>query len=399
MKMNKLMLVAALVFTVLLFGCIGPNVEGNGVIKKNGTNMTNGTIPSNGTNQTLPTRCEEMTSGKEACIIQRAYNNNYIYDCYLLDGEYFEQCINKISDLNYSYCMKLGNSTSMDNCLMNVVARFGDNACEMITNETLRTNCLLRDYTEECRNISNLFARTVCNAIAKANASFCSDLDDSTQKDDCYLDYSFTRNENECENIANLGKKTACKDLVLNQTTCGSLTNIQIQANCYLYYAAYMKECSWCDPIGDITYKNNCYEKCAIETNNMAVCARVSSELDRDNCYWNYAKATLDVDACQMIKIISFEKTCTQQIALANAKPAECDNMKDTTGLSQTDISACYMAVITGAEVSFDNCVAMNDAYMEDICIYNAIKRDGISTDYCAYIKDNALREECLKLF
>lgn len=395
---TMLLLTVILIASMLVFGCIGTSVEGNGVIKKNETNMSNGG-DANGTNATIPARCEDMTTGRENCLIQRAYNNNYIYDCYLLDGEYFEQCIAKISELNYTYCTKLSNSTGIDGCLMNVVGQFGDDACDMITNETLKTSCLLRDYTETCRNITDPYMRTVCNAVAKADASFCSDLDNSTQMNDCYLNYSITRNENACGNITNLGKKTACEDMVLNQTTCGTLTNTQIQANCYLYYATYKRECSWCDPIGDITYKNDCYEKCAIATTTMSVCSRASTELERDNCYWDYAKSTGDVNACEKIKINSFEKTCVQQIALANAKPAECDVMKNTSGITQTDVSACYLAVITGAQVSFDNCVAMEDAYLEDTCIYNAIKRDGISTDYCAYIRDNALRAECLKLF
>ncbi|MEM3654848.1 MAG: hypothetical protein QXO60_02850 [Candidatus Micrarchaeia archaeon] len=403
MRIGIFMLLVALLSLIFLYGCIEKNVETGPIIKKNETNLnqTNQTLPGNETNQTIPKKCEDLLFGKEKCIIERAYNNNDIEDCEILskeefDQKYYVECISKLSEYNYSYCNKL-NGSEKDLCFRNAAAKFGDSACNMIQNSTLRNDCLLRDYAEECKKLNDSYLLNICNAIAKSDASLCEKMATQLQKDECYLNYSISLSENRCEMISNLGIKTACESIIYKNVQCGTIENTQIKDYCYQYYSIYTSSCSWCNVISGINYKDDCYQKCAIRAGDMNFCKELSTEQKRDSCYWDYAITSKNVDGCDKIKTIMLKKVCVQNVAKANAMPSECEILLNTSSLTRKDVSDCYLQVIAGSKVSFENCLRMNDGYYKDQCIYMAIKREQLATDYCAYIIDNSLRNECMK--
>ncbi|MCX8202215.1 MAG: hypothetical protein N3G74_00165 [Candidatus Micrarchaeota archaeon] len=405
MKKNNIVFVVFVLFALIfLYGCIEKSVETGPVIKKNETHNQTGqdVNASNQTNQTLPTRCEDLLIGKERCIIERAYNNMNIDDCELLlstspeSKSYYVECVSKLSSYNYSYCSKL-DSLDADMCYKNASSKFGDSACNMINNLSIRRDCLLRDYAEECKQINDTYKLNICNSVAKRNSSYCEKMPSQLQKDECYMNYSITLSENKCPQISSVGIKTACESILAKNVQCGGLENVQVKDYCYQYYAMYSSSCSWCGVIQTATYKDDCYQKCTAKVGEMNFCREISTEQKRDSCYWDYAMTNLDVAACNEIKTIMLKKTCVQNVAKLNAMPSECEILLNTTSLTRKDVSDCYIQVIAGSQVSFENCIKMNDGYYKDLCINMAIKRERLATDYCAYILDEALKNECMK--
>lgn len=409
-KKGFVFIIVAIIGIFLLYGCIQTNIETGGVIKKNETgknitdNATNGNL-TNITNQTLPKTCEEMTEGKVECLIKRAYDNNNLNDCELIKTTEnienkeinYQNCILKISELNYSYCLNL-NESERDSCLRASAEKFGDDACKLINNQSLRSECLLRNYDVECRKINDSYERNICDAIKKKNSSSCELMPSQLQKDECYMNYSLTFMTDECGKISSEGIRTACKSIVLNNLQCGLIELDQVKDYCYKYYAIYSSSCSWCNVIGTVTEKDDCYKRCSIRAQTSSFCNQLSTETNRDNCYWNYAIAKNDVQSCDKIKLIMLKKNCVQNVAKSNLMPSECEILLNTTSLSGKEVADCYLQVIATNNVTFENCMKMNDGYYKDQCIYMAIKRDKLATDYCAYILDSALRKECEKL-
>jgi len=413
-RSNRIEIVSVLViFTIVLglfmYGCIQNQTEIGGIIKKNITkNETNMTIPpvTNETkNETQIKACEELTTGKEECLIQRAYDHNNINDCKALlaitsDEKYntnqYIKCIKTIAQLNYSYCSEINEIYERDSCFNSVVNRFGDAVCYMIENETVKKNCLLREYVANCR-LDDEYKRNICNAIATSNAAFCERMQTQLQKDECYLNYSISKRENKCSNISSEGIRLACQSIMNDNIICSTSSIIQIQDFCYQYYSVYTSSCNWCDVINGTNYKDNCYKLCTLNTNSSSYCSRISTETKRDECYFNFAISKNDVLSCDKIVGTLSKKTCVQKVALADAKPNECEILLNTKSFSLKEISDCYLQVVAGSKVSFENCQAMKDGYYKDQCIYLAIKREGLATDYCAFILDSSLRNMCEK--
>ncbi|MCS7109745.1 MAG: hypothetical protein NZ903_03040 [Candidatus Micrarchaeota archaeon] len=402
---NKIILIVLAIFCLIfVFGCIEKGVETGPVIKKNETkNKTLEEVNvSNGTNLTIPTKCEDLLVGKEKCIIERAYNNNNIEDCELLleispeNKSYYVECVSKLSYYDYNYCSKLELPIA-DECYMAAAAKFGDSACNMINNSSVRKDCLLRDYKEECRKLNGTYERNVCNAVAQRNSSYCEKISSANQKDECYLNYSLTLSEDKCSKISNLGMRTACESLLTKNVQCGSLGDIYSKDYCYQYYAVYSSSCSWCNVIQTQTYKDDCYKRCVLIAKEMQFCNEISTEHKRDECYLEYSLLAKDVRGCNEIVLLMKKRFCVERVAKSNAMPSECETLLNTTAFSKRDVTNCYLIVIAESQVSFQNCIKMNDGYYRDLCIDMAIKRERLATDYCEYILDEALKNECKK--
>jgi hypothetical protein len=101
------------------------------------------------------------------------------------------------------------------------------------------------------------------------------------------------------------------------------------------------------------------------------------------------------VSACDQIKLKSLKRVCAEDVAKREGKPSDCEMLLGTYGMTQGDVSFCYLNVIATVNVTFENCRMMSDGYYEDTCINNAIQRDNLSRDYCAYIVDDALKRTC----
>jgi len=407
-KNLKYLVIITIFIGMLMYGCIQNQTQTSAVIKKNTTDNTTTTIPTitNETNNETATKtCEELTSGIEECLIQRAYENNNINDCNILlniteDENYnnnqYIKCINKIAQNNYTYCSKINNTNERDKCFNSLANKFGDSVCYMIENETFKNNCILREYVESCR-FEDLYKRNICNAIATSNASFCERMSTQLQKDECYLNYSISKKENRCNNISSEGIRIACESIINRNVLCSTISSVQKQDYCYQYYSVYTSSCSWCDVINGTNYKDNCYKLCTLNSNSSTYCSKISTENKRDVCYFDFAITKRDILSCDKIVTLMNKRVCVQKVALANAKPNECEILLNTKSFSMKEVSDCYLQVVAGSNVSFENCQAMKDGYYKDQCIYMAIKREELATDYCAFILDSSLRKLCEK--
>ncbi|VVB73208.1 Uncharacterised protein [uncultured archaeon] len=389
---------------LLLFGCLefingGKSIPG--VIKVNQTGNETNQTTVNETNQTpvvTPKACEDMTVGMEGCIIQRAFNNNRYSDCQKLNGSWYTECVYKLAEISYSNCLRLASSDEADDCLINASSKAGDIACKSVINATKKDECILQTVSVDCRQIADDYNRYVCDAIASNNESICEKQADHTGHDNCYLDFSM-RKRNVCNLIDNEGMRVACIGLLSNNSgQCAGITSATlIRDNCYSYYALKSGNCALCGSAVDSIYKDNCYVDCAVANNNSAACALSNDEQKADNCYWQYAVKAGNESACDPIKLKSMKRVCAEDVAKATGRPNACEIMIGTYGLTQGDVAFCYLNVIATVNVTFENCRLMNDAYYEDTCINNAIQRDNLSRDYCAYVVDDSLKASCFK--
>jgi len=403
MDKRLVVFVALMAAGLLLFGCLeyisgGKNVTG--VHKVNQTvNVTNQTAV-NETNQTAvtPKACEDLITGKEDCVIERAFSNNRYSDCQNLNGSWYTRCVYKLAEISYSNCLRLTNSEDADDCLINISARSGDIACQSVINVTKKDNCILQSVNVNCRSVADIYDRYVCDAVANDNESICEKETDHTGHDNCYLDFSLQKRD-VCSLISNEGVRVACAGLLSNNPgQCAGITSATlIKDNCYKYYALKSRRCSVCSSVIDSIYKDDCYVDCAMESDNPSACADSSNEQKADNCYWQYAVKASNISACNQIKLTSLKRVCAEEVAKKEGKPSDCEMLLGTYGLTQGDVSFCYLSVVATMNVTFENCRMMSDGYYEDTCINNAIQRDNLSRDYCAYIVDDSLRAACSK--
>jgi len=404
MDKRLVFLVAFFVAGFMLFGCLeyingGRTVPGVHKINQTG-NATNQTVV-NETNQTAivtPKACEDLTVGKEDCIIERAFNNNRYSDCQKLNGSEYTRCVYKLAEISYSNCLRFTNSEDADNCLLNMTSKYGAVVCKNVVNQTKKDDCGVLSVSPDCRSITEVDERFGCDAIAKNNESVCEESVDETGHDSCYLEFS-QKKRDVCAQIDNEGIRAACNGLLKNNTSpCSAITSASlIRDNCYKTYAEESADCSVCNSVVDSVYKDNCFVDCAVENSNPSVCAESDNEQKADSCYWQYAVKAGNVSACNPIKLISLKRVCVEEVAKKEGKPNDCEMLLGTYGLTQGDVSFCYLNVIATTNVTFENCRMMNDGYYEDTCISNAIKRDNLSRDYCAYIMDDTLKATCFK--
>lgn len=404
--MNKslIFLITVVIAGSLLFGCL-EYINGNKTVpevhKTNQTeNKTNQTI-ANGTNQTavvITKTCEDLGVGKEDCIIQRAFDNNRYSDCQLLNGSGYTRCVYNLAQVSYSNCLYLANSSDADDCLLNVTPEYGAAVCKNVVNQTKKDNCEMLSVSPDCRSITDNDGRLICDAIAKNNESICDGSLGSTGQDNCYLEFSI-RKRDVCSNIGNEGVRAACNGLLENSTNpCSAIISAPvIRDNCYKTYANKSADCSICSLVTDSIYKDDCFVNCAVENNDSSACASSSNEQKADNCYWQYAIKVNNLSACDQIRLNSLKRVCVGDVAESEGKPGDCELIINTYGLTQLDVSNCYLDAITTVNVTFDNCRTMSEGYYKDICINNAIRRDNLSRDYCAYIMDSALKAACSK--
>ena len=389
---------------LFLFGCLeyingGKTVPGVHKVNQTGNETINQTA-TNETNQTVitPKACEDLAIGKEDCVIERAFNNNRYSDCQKLNGSWYTQCVYKLAEISYSNCLRLANSEDADDCLINVSAKSGDIACQSVVNATKKENCVIQSVNVDCRPITDVYDRYVCDAIANNNESICERESDHTSHDNCYLDFSLQKRD-VCSIIDNEGMRIACIGLLSNNSgQCAGITSATlIRDNCYTYYALKKGECQLCGAVIDSIYKDNCYVDCAMENDNPSACAYSNNEQKTDSCYWQYAVKASNISSCDLIKLKSLKKVCAEDVAKKEGKPSDCEILLGTYGLTQGDVGFCYLNVVATVNVTFENCRLMNDGYYEDTCINNAIRRDNLSRDYCAYIVDDGLKAACYR--
>jgi hypothetical protein len=406
MKMDKkiIFLIMFIAAGLFLFGCLdyikgGKTVVDVHKVNQTGNETTNQTAV-NETNQTTvtPKACEDLAVGKEDCIIGRAFNNNRYSDCQMLNGSWYTQCVYKLAEISYVNCLRLINSEEADDCLVNISAKAGDIACQDVINATKKDNCIIQSLNVDCRSIANIYDRYVCNAIANNNEAICEKESDHTGHDSCYLEFSIKK-RNVCDQIDNEGIRMACIGLLSNNSgQCAEITSATlIRDNCYKTYAEKGADCSLCSNVMDSVYKDDCFVECAVENSNPSACAYSNEEQKADNCYWQYAVKTKNISYCNQIKLKSLIRVCAEDIAKAESKPSDCNIILGVYGLTQKDLSNCYLDTVTLTNVSFTNCQLMNEDYIKDQCTNMAIKRDAMSTDYCAYIADDGLKAACFK--
>jgi len=396
---KRLVIIAVICAVALLFGCIGTQpTPGN---RTNTTNITTN-ITANVTNQTnetpviAPKSCEELTTGKESCIIQRAFDNNRYSDCMLLNGSYYSECVYTLAEISYGNCLYFSSSDAADDCLLNVTVRYGSVVCKNVINQTKQDECKVLSISPGCRQLTEEDERLSCDAVAKNNDSVCDSASGGDIRDDCYLEFSMKKSDS-CNKISNEGVKVACDGLVQHNTSsCAGITSASlIKDNCYKTYAEESGNCSMCNSVRDIIYKDNCFVDCATENNDYASCAGSSNEQKADNCYWQYSVKIGNVSVCDMVKTKSLRRLCIEQVAIRNMKPSECERIPNIYGYSQADVGVCYLDVIATTNVTIDNCRLMSDGYSEDTCINNAIKRDNLFRGNCTYIQDATLKSAC----
>lgn len=400
MRLSNIALVTFVVIGLMLFGCLsGPTTKPNVVNVSNQTQNINQTSSNetNMTNQTVATpTCESLTTGMENCIINRAYENNQYSDCLELNGSYYLQCVNHLAELSYSNCLHFNNSVDTDNCLVNSSAKFGDIACQEVTNASRKEDCILQTISPNCRSITNDTVRYECDAVSKDNVSICTKLSASSDQDNCYVYFSM-RKENNCSLVSNGGIRVACTALLENDSSrCQSIVPASvITDNCYKTYALYSSNCSVCKSVMDSVYKDDCFVGCALANNESSQCANAVNEQKADNCYWHYAVNTASLAQCDLIKLISLKSVCVNSVAIENSKPSDCELMLNTYGLTGSDVQSCYLNVLANTNTTLENCQLMNDGYYTDICINNVIHRENLTRDDCGYIKDSALKNSC----
>jgi hypothetical protein len=400
---KRLLIVSLIVAGVLLFGCLEylDNRLVTGIVKKkpaNETNVTNATLP-NETGIVKPKACEELTTGKDACIIERAYTNNNPADCAQLKNDSYKLCVYRIAERNYQYCSLLDNIPAIDACYLNVSAKVGDQACPPIVNTSVRQACLLTFVAESCRSITNESDRYVCDAIAKDAPELCKR---SQLSDVCYLKFSRSKSD-VCGNISNAGIKAACTGILANNlSACNALTGV-VKDNCYKTFAVETSNYSLCGGIADSTYKDGCYSGCAIAAKNSSLCSMPSDEQKRDSCYNIYSQTLSEVTPCKEVRSLSLLKMCVQNVAIKTASPASCEAMLVPSRLSgtptQAEVNTCYYAVIGQSNVSSAACLAINanGTDSKDQCIIASVRRT-LDHTFCDSISDSSLKQACTNL-
>lgn len=403
MSRGIMIIVAVIGTALLLFGCLGTVPGGTAVpggtndTNQNGANVTNAT--TNLINQTpviMATACENLTAGREDCIIRRAFDNDNYSDCLRLNGSFYTECVYKLAGISYSSCLYLKSSNAADDCLLNMTSMYGLAVCNNVINKTKKEECVVLSVAPNCSSLANPDEMISCDAIAKNNESICDKSGNDTDRDNCYLGFSL-RKRDVCKDIGNEGVSSACVGLLNNSTSyCAAITSgTVIRDNCYKTYAEESGNCSLCTSVLDSVYKDDCFVGCAVDNDECVQCAGSSDEQKSNNCYWQCSVDEDNISFCSPITLYALSSLCMEQIATNDVNPSECNGISKIYGYSESDVASCYLDILTATNVSLSNCKLMDSGYDKDLCINEAIRHGNLSKDNCAYIADDALKSSC----
>lgn len=379
---------AVAVLALLLFGCVEWLDERNVTVFvqrpklpviENVTNVTNVTVPVN-----VTLECEELETGVEDCIVERAFANDNVSDCLRLNGSYLTICIVKLATKNLAACTYLNDTAAVDDCYFRVSRAYEDSVCERIVNLTKREECKLSFVSEGCMTLP-LFDRYLCDAIEKDNEGLCVKSGDN---DRCLLRFSI-QSRDVCSQITSRGMREGCSAILeRSDARCGALADAADDL-CYMTYATELGECASCDKIDVIdSWKDDCYKACAVVADNYIFCSKLSTETKRDNCYLDFASQKASVPACGKIIMKMLTKLCYERVAVAAADPTVCDN------LEITERSRCYVKVFAVPALTYESCMKMSTSYDRDTCIFSVVKSTK-DTTYCDSIMDAGLKSYC----
>jgi len=386
---------------LLLFGCvewIGGKNE-TVFVKRQKPTEPNELVENitNITNVSKVTICEELETDAEECILERAFTNNNISDCFILknftmndtlNDLWFRDCLMKLATKNLAACSYLNDTNSIDDCYFYASRAYEDSVCDRIINITKKETCKLEFVSEECRSFAQ-FERYLCDAIKKDNEAICVK---SGQYDYCLLEFSIQAHD-VCSEITNKGMREGCKAILeKSDNRCSSLDNAADDL-CYKIYATKRGECASCSKISATidSWRDDCYSTCAVVANNSFYCSQLSTEIKRDNCYLSFASNRTDVTVCKKIKMKSLMKLCYERVAVAAIDPTICDN------LEAMDKSNCYVKVFSLPNLTYNSCIKMTPSYDRDTCIFSVVKNTHEIT-YCESIADSSLKEYCRQL-
>lgn len=379
---------AVAVLALLLFGCVEWLGGRNATVFvqrpkpseiENVTNVTNVTAPVN------VTVCEELETGVEECIVERAFANNSIPDCLKLNGSWITICIVKLATKNLAACTYLNDTDAVDDCYFRVSRAYEDSVCDRIVNATKKEECKLSFVSESCRALP-LFERYLCDAVENDDESLCTKSGDNNL---CLLKFSI-QSRDACSQITSKGMREGCSAILeRSDARCGVLTDAG-DDQCYMIYAEESGRCSSCDRIDPTinSWKDDCYKACAVVADNFTYCSKLSTETKRDNCYLDFASQKASVAACRKIIMKMLAKLCYEKVAAAAVDPTVCDN------LEPADRGNCYVTVFATPGLTYDSCMKMPATYDRDTCIFSVVKRTK-DTTYCDSVRDAGLKSYC----
>lgn len=344
-------------------------------------------------------QCYQITdrNAGDRCYYNDAIEKNNLTACSFIFSSSLRDSCNLRFAINLtdsSLCERIGNKDTKDDCYHTIAPVAGIATCNKIENDTLRKKCHLElgDESVLCSGTGGDYDYELCIAKAKSNYSICTDIENQSLWDNCYLDFAKAKENYQLCGLLS-GDKDGCFQYFANLTSNASLCeNISFNYTRYLCLTRIRGDYSLCNELSDYLQKDSCFEVFASEHTAPNICLNISTNLYKDKCFTDIAVASRDASICSRMicyQCINDRDDCYFKIANMTFDPSICGRIMDSF---KQDL--CYLTVAqTSSNPSF--CSRIQNSYRRNSCFSSIIYGQSVAPSTCADINYTNWKDQC----
>lgn len=388
----KLNIILSVLVLLLLFGCVSYN-----------------TPPEQNKNETVNpppvvvVQCSQMPNRDDGdrCYYNNAIEGNNLTACSFIFSDSLRDSCNLRFAINLtdpSLCERISNKDVKDDCYHTIAPMAGIATCNKIENDTLRKKCHLElgDESVLCEGITGDYDYKLCLAKAKNNYSLCSEIDNQSFWDSCYLDFAKTKNNYTiCSLLSGSGGRDGCyqyfANLTSNASVCDSISSNYTKYLCIIRITG---NYSICNALSDYLQRDSCFETFASEHNAPNICLNISTYLYQDKCFTDIAMNTGDASMCSRMicyECIDDRETCYAQVANLTSDTSICAKITE-----QLNSDLCYLTIAKSSS-NPSSCNQIKNSYRRDSCYSSILYNQKYNLSACAGIIYQNWQDECYR--
>lgn len=412
----RLNLAISVVVLLLLFGCVSYNQP---------PEQKNETVNP----PPIELQCFQMVNRDDGdrCYYNNAIEKDNLTACSFIFSDSLRDSCNLRFAINLndsSLCVRIADRYTRDDCYHTLAPLIGIVTCNKIENESLRKQCHLElgDESVLCEGITDNYNYTLCIAKAKNNYSICTEIENQSFWDNCYLDFAKIKNNysicsllsssrvrDDCfQYFANLTSNASiCNRISFNYTRylcltritgdyslCNQLSDYLEKDSCFGIFASEHNAPNLCLNVSTHLYQDRCYTDIAVKSNDASICSRMTCYeciTDREDCYFKVANLTLDSSICGRITDLLKQDLCYLNIAKVSSNPSYCSPIQNNYRRN-----SCYSSLIYGQSYAPSTCANITYSNWKDEC-YQKIAVSSKNSTLCQNIADQFVRSNCIK--